>query len=88
MEEGNPLSEESGFFVHQAERMGLEFNDGADLGAVILIEVAGVGVAVQPVVVEEILVPRGVATVLGRRPEVGTCSYLCTTDKIKSIVNG
>ena len=51
--------------------IGLEFKDGPDLVAEILMVAV-----VQPVVVAENRVPRGVATVLGRRPIIGTCSYL------------
>ena len=49
----------------------LKLKDGPNLVAEILRVVV-----VQPVVVAEIRVPRVAANVLGRRPIIGTCSYL------------
>lgn len=63
--------------------LGLEFEDGADLAGVSLSEAFA-----QLAVVPAIHVPRVEFTGLGRRPIIETSSYLCTTDKIKSIVNG
>ena len=69
-------------------KVRLKFKYGPDLGAEILTAVVAVVEAVaQPVVVAETRAPREVAIVLGRRPEIGTYSYLGATDQTISDIN-